>query len=181
MSKLVKKVGKKEYYEIDGIRAGGIIPYYIINNKVWILVNQEYRNNELVYNILGGKVDKEDKKIQDTLMREFNEETGYLLSDKIEKDDLNKNTFYFNKAKYLLSLIKIEKDDFWYKIPNIYHNTFGCFDKDTHRDSEKLEWISLFDFDKDNTNFLLNMALYKLKNCSLFYKYNLDEPLFIED
>ena len=33
MSKLVKKVGNKKFYEIEGIRAGGIIPYYIKNIK----------------------------------------------------------------------------------------------------------------------------------------------------
>ena len=81
MSKFVKKVGKVEYYEIDGIRASGIIPYYIKDNSVKILVNLEFRNSKLVYNIIGGKVDKIDNKIEDTMIREFNEETGFLMSD----------------------------------------------------------------------------------------------------
>ena len=55
MSKLVKKIGNKNFYEIDGIRAGGIIPYYIKNNKVYLLINKEYRKKDLVYNITGGK------------------------------------------------------------------------------------------------------------------------------
>ena len=49
MSRFVKKVGKVEYYEIDGIRASGIIPYYIKNNEVKILINLEFRNAKLVY------------------------------------------------------------------------------------------------------------------------------------
>ena len=81
MSKFVKKVGKVEYYEIDGIRASGIIPYYIRNNNVKILINLEFRSTKLVHNIIGGKVDKIDNKIEDTMIREFNEETGFLMSD----------------------------------------------------------------------------------------------------
>ena len=66
MSKFVKKIGKVEYYEIDGIRASGIIPYFIRNNSVKILINYELRNNKLLHNIIGGKVDKKDLKIEDT-------------------------------------------------------------------------------------------------------------------
>ena len=68
MSRFVKKVGKVEYYEIDGIRASGIIPYYIKNNEVKILINLEFRNTKLVHNIIGGKVDKVDQKIEDTAL-----------------------------------------------------------------------------------------------------------------
>ena len=38
MSQFVKKVGNQEFYEIDGIRAAGIIPYYIENNEVKIFI-----------------------------------------------------------------------------------------------------------------------------------------------
>ena len=41
MSKFVKKVGNQDFYEIDGIRAAGIIPYYKKNDKVYILNKQE--------------------------------------------------------------------------------------------------------------------------------------------
>ena len=61
MAKFVKSIGSRCYYEINGIRAAGLIPYYILNNKVMILINLEYRNNELVNNIIGGKVEKNDK------------------------------------------------------------------------------------------------------------------------
>ena len=93
MSQFVKKVGNQEFYEIDGIRAAGIIPYYIENNEVKILINTEYRKSGLFNNVIGGKVDRVDKTIEDTMIREFNEETGFLVSDIIKT--------YSNKKKLL--------------------------------------------------------------------------------
>ena len=115
MSKLVKKVGNKKFYEIDGIRAGGIIPYFIKENKVFLLINKEFRKDGLVYNITGGKVDEQDKIIEDTQIREFNEETGFLISKKIEnfKNEISSIKFFFEKPKYMLSLININAEKDW--------------------------------------------------------------------
>ena len=52
MSRFVKKIGKQEFYEIDGIRAAGVIPYYIKNNEVKLLINMEYRNSGLFNNVI---------------------------------------------------------------------------------------------------------------------------------
>ena len=116
MSKFVKKVGKVEYYEIDGIRAAGIIPYYIKQGQVYILINEEYRNGKLVNNIIGGKVDKVDKVIEDTMTREFNEETGFLISDilKILKGKnkfLNEKFFFETKISRTTQSIILEIRD----------------------------------------------------------------------
>ena len=148
MSKLVKKVGSKKFYEIEGVRAGGIIPYYIDGNKVFLLINKEYRRIGLVYNITGGKVDEKDKVIEDTQIREFNEETGFLISDKIEefKKEISENRFYFDVPKYMLSLINIKGDKEWLDLAENYNSTFKNVEKTNDRDSEELEWIELYNF-----------------------------------
>lgn len=181
MSKFVKKIGKIEYYEIDGIRASGIIPYFIRNNSVKILINYELRNNKLLHNIIGGKVNKNDKKIEDTMIREFNEETGFLMSDIIrnysEKENFLNSKIYFEKPKYLLGLINVSDDYLWNSLPDIYDKIFSgtnLYD----RESEKLLWVDLFEFEKEKT-YLLTMAINKIKNLNIFRKYN-RKPLFVD-
>ena len=181
MSKFVKKIGKIEYYEIDGIRASGIIPYFIRNNSVKILINYELRNNKLLHNIIGGKVDKNDKKIEDTMIREFNEETGFLMSDIIrnysEKENFLNSKIYFEKPKYLLGLINVSDDYLWNSLPDMYDKIFNgtnLYD----RESEKLLWVDLFEFEKEKT-YLLTMAINKIKTLNLFRKYN-QKPLFVD-
>tara|TARA_Y200000002_G_C22609505_1_gene633151 strand:- start:649 stop:1194 length:546 start_codon:yes stop_codon:yes gene_type:complete len=181
MSKFVKKVGKVEYYEIEGIRASGIIPYYVRNNSVMILINQELRNNKLVHNIIGGKVDKYDKKIEHTMIREFNEETGFLMSD-IIRNYSNKVNFldakiYLQKPKYLLGLLNVSDDKLWNTLPEIYNKIFDGIEL-YNKDSEKLLWVDLFEFEK-NRSYLLSIAMDKLKSLNSFRKYN-QKPLFID-
>ncbi len=183
MSKFVKKVGKVEYYEIDGIRASGIIPYYIKNNSVQILINLEIRNSKLVHNIIGGKVDKVDNQIEDTMIREFNEETGFLMSDIMR--DLSKKNFlnkkiYFDKSKYMLGLLNVANTFEWNILPDIYSKIFDDVEPFNHRDSEELKWIDLFNFEEDKS-YLLTMVINKIKYSNLFRKYNpKKQPLFVD-
>lgn len=182
MPKLVKKVGTKKYYEINGIRAAGIIPYYILNKNVYILINTEYRNKQLVNNIIGGKVDFMDIDIYDTMIREFNEETGYLISDKLKKlrGNLCKKKFFFKQPKYCLSLINTNNDKNWNILPELYKNIFHDIEFFNHRDSEELKWVNLFEFEEDKS-YLLSLVLYKLRNSDLFRKYDqYKEPLFVD-
>lgn len=184
MSTFVKKVGNRKYYEINGIRAGGIIPYYIDNNNnVIILINKEFRNKNLIYNIIGGKVEKYDKTIKDTIIREFNEETGFLVNDKIEELKKNiiidKKNFFFKKAKYLVSLVKIKKNIDWEALPILYQQIFQDIDHFNDRDSEELKWVNLFSFN-DNKSYLLTLVFNRLKKSKLFEKYNKNKLLFID-
>jgi hypothetical protein len=181
MSKFVKKIGKIEYYEIDGIRASGIIPYFIRNNSVKILINYELRNNKLLHNIIGGKVDKNDKKIEDTMIREFNEETGFLMSDIIRNYREQKNfldtKIYLQKSKYMLGLINVSDDQLWNSLPDLYYKIFNDTDL-YNRESEKLLWVDLFGFNDEKT-YLLTMAINKIKTLNIFRKYN-QKPLFVD-
>ena len=184
MSKFVKKVGNQDFYEIDGIRAAGIIPYYKKNDKVYILINQEYRKSQLLYNVLGGKVDKKDIKIEDTMIREFNEETGFLMSDKINFYYKNKkilnNKIHFSKPKYMLSLLNIQDSLEWQLLPYNYNKIFNGIEAFNDRDSEQLIWVDLFDFN-DNMSYLLTIFLFKIRNCNIFRKYNTNKELLFID
>ena len=182
MSKFVKKIGKQEFYEIDGIRAAGVIPYYIKNNEVKLLINMEYRKSELFNNVIGGKVDRRDKIIEDTMIREFNEETGFLVSDimKFYDDEIEDNTIFFQKPKYKLSLLNITDSITWQLLPYNYEHIFKDVEQFHDRDSERLIWIDLFSFKGEQT-YLLSLILNSLKNHKLFKKYNpYREPLFID-
>ena len=148
MSQFVKKVGNQEFYEIDGIRAAGIIPYYIENNEVKILINTECRKSGLFNNVIGGKVDRVDKTIEDTMIREFNEETGFLVSDIIKtysnKKKLSEDNIFFDKPKYMLSLLNITKSIEWQLLPYNYREIFKNVEAFHDRESEELKWIDLF-------------------------------------
>ncbi len=177
MATFDKKVGSNYYYHIDNIRAAGILPYYIKKNKVYILVNTEFRNNKVVYNSIGGKVDKYDSSIEETMVREFNEETGYLVSDIIKKKFryINKdNCLKLTRSKYLLHLLNIKYNHIWKTLPYTYYKIFKNVEKFNHRESISLEWVNLFDFDESHSSFLLKMILNKIRNYKYFKRYNPD-------
>lgn len=181
MAKFVKKLSNINYYEIEGIRAAGIVPYFIENEKVYILINKEFRDNKIVYNSIGGKVDHFDKSILDTAIREFNEETGYIASDLIRRNSMQTNIF-LKKPKYMSYLFNTEEYFDWKLLPYNYKNIFNDVEVFNDRDSLEIKWIDLFNFKEKNTSYLLSLLLYCLKNHYLFKKYDPeDEPLFLAD
>ena len=179
MATFVKRVGEVEYFKIGELRAAGIIPYLISNNEVKLLVNIEMRGNNLSHNIIGGKIDKYDNLISETMVREFNEETGYLIFDKINRmrDNIMKETILLEKPKYLCSLLKVEGDE-WQNLPNLYNKMYKNEKNYLDRESHCLKWINLFNFNEEST-YLLSLGLSKLK--SYFWKYSIDENnLFVD-
>ena len=182
MATFVKKVCNVNYYEIEGIRAAGIVPYFITGNKVFILVNKEFRDKKIVYNSIGGKVDLYDNCILDTAVREFNEETGYIASDLIRKE-INQNIkVYLKKPKYISYLIDVKNSLNWQLIPYNYRNIFQDIEVFNDRDSLELKWIDLYEFDHKNGSYLLNQLIFNIKNIKKFKKYDINkEPLFLVD
>ena len=127
------------------------------------------------------KVDKYDNLISDTMLREFNEETGFLVFDKIKlmKDDIMKETILLEKPKYKFSLLKINYDEDWKNLPILYKKMYKNEKKILDRESVEIKWVKLFDFEEDNCTYLLSFALSKLKN--YFRKYNKDnDNLFVD-
>jgi len=184
MASFVKKVSGVSFYEINSIRAAGIIPYYINNGKVMILINREIRNKEIVFNCIGGKVESYDKTIEETALREFNEETGHVASDLIKNKVYNKNNikFHLKKSKYISILININENLDWKLVPYNYDKIFEDVEVFNDRDSLDLKWINLFDFKEKNKSYLLSLTLYNIKSHKKFKKHDPDrEPLFLPD
>jgi 8-oxo-dGTP pyrophosphatase MutT (NUDIX family) len=187
MAKFVKKSGNTKYYEIDSIRAAGIMPYMIKENKVYILINVEERNKKIVYNSIGGKVDKFDRTVYETMVREFNEETGFLVFDKMRnyfKHIKQNNCIKVAKSKYLLHVLKVSKEDtnIWSLLPRTYDVIFKGAEKFNHRESIQLKWIDLFNFDSNkNTSFLLKVLLAKVRRLNQFASYNPEDPIELDD
>ena len=173
MATFVKKQGGKNYYQVDGYRAGGIIPYFKHNKKYYILVNKEFRAKKLKYHFLGGKVDLKDKSIHETALREGNEECGFLINPLlpklyrkllIEKPPFIKIT----KSKYISYLINIEDSDInhWLNLPILFKRIFK---NDSyvlkHNESINLQWISLLELEKnlEQLSYLGKILILKLK------------------
>lgn len=182
MATFVKKVSNVKYYEIEGVRAAGIVPYFIKDNKVFILVNKEFRDKKIVYNSIGGKVDFFDKNILDTAIREFNEETGYIASDLI-RSKINQNIKVFlKKSKYVSYLVNVGDSFNWKLLPYNYKEIFKNVEVFNDRDSLELKWVNLFEFNLKNCSYLLNLIIYNIKNHKKFRNYDRNkEPLFLAD
>ena len=181
MATFVKKVGNNNYYHIDNIRAGGIVPFYIENNKVYILINTENRKNKIIDNCIGGKVDKLDRNIEDTMIREFNEETGFIVSKRIRQlNKISNKRIKMIKAKYISMLIDIKGESQFKLLPYNYDEIFKGVEFFNHRDSLKLKWIELFNYKLDNASFLLKVLMHKIRRLNKFRDYNKNtEPLFV--
>ena len=115
------------------------------------------------------------------MIREFNEETGFLMSDIIRNYREQKNflnaKIYLQKAKYMLGLINVSDDQLWNSLPDLYYKIFNDIDL-YNRESEKLVWVDLFGFNDEKT-YLLTMAINKIKTLNIFRKYN-QKPLFVD-
>jgi 8-oxo-dGTP pyrophosphatase MutT (NUDIX family) len=174
----VKMVSGIKYYQINNIRAGGLLPYKIQNNKLYILINEEYHNKKLVNNSLGGKVDLDDHNIEETIVREFTEETGYLLTD--FKNDIYKKITKSNdrikldKAKYIGILYKISKKNkkIWNILPKLYSEIFKGKLVLSHQESIKLKWFDVFNDDMKSNSYLLNLLIWRIRKMKKFKKFN---------
>ena len=164
---MVKKVGKEKRFEIDGFRAGGLIPYILQNKQILILVNTEHINKKIVKNSIGGKVDETDKNIEGTILREFNEETGFLMKHITSKyyDKFNEwIRIPIYQSKYLAVLYHITDDiDEWLDLPLQYSVVYdGTPIFENHRESVSLEWIDLLN-DNSEKSYMLNTIISSIK------------------
>lgn len=74
-------------------KAGGILPYTIINNNIYFLLQKQYskKNNskDSLYSDFGGKREKSDPNIGYTAAREFSEETNGIFFNKSNNNNLD--------------------------------------------------------------------------------------------
>jgi len=161
-------------------KASGILPYTIINNEIYFLLQQIDKTN--LYSDFGGKREKTDNSIKYTAAREFSEETnGYFFSnisntlsdtDLIKKSRIiieslliyNNPLYIYNfNGKYLIYLLYIKSID-----PNKLDNV-----EKYSNIKRKCKWIkrsSLIndDFIKKKIDYRLRNKL--KKNINILYK-----------
>lgn len=192
MAVIDKVYNDRTYYRIGKYRAAGIIPYYIKNGEIFILINKEtqYKNNKL--NCIGGKVEEEDNTIYDTIVREFSEETGEILSSnelELLREKLPKRSIriYIEESKYLVVFFKIKKRDkkrfkLWKKLPELYDDKFDGVEPyscNSEYDSVSLHWVKAFKNDEidymvsedEKVSFVLNKVIDFMKECEDFKEY----------
>ena len=97
------------YYKDQPVRATGLLPYVNVNGVIYFLFRQT-KKQKYMWSDIGGKTDKKDKTIRDTLIREVTEETNnqYNLKKCIDFSKITAR-LYHNKSKYLLHLIREDK------------------------------------------------------------------------
>jgi 8-oxo-dGTP pyrophosphatase MutT (NUDIX family) len=173
MAKFVKKQNGTKYYQVDGYRASGIIPYFKEKGKYYVLVNTEYRSHKLSYHFLGGKVELRDRTIEDTALREANEECGFLINNIVPSmyKKLVTGNYKFVKivkSKYISYLINIRDENCqqWLNLPNLFNKMF----KDgnnilKHNESIRLDWKSFNELEsnKNNLSYLGKILIIKFK------------------
>jgi hypothetical protein len=142
------------YFNSDNskpIRAGGILFYKIINNEPYFLmIDNTY--SKCIEDI-GGKTDFNDKSINNTIIREVDEETNSLINKKCIYSVLFKNSkkFYCEYSKYMLYLVKADE-----YISNLTTESFGDIEKHTGFD-RKIYWYSRDEIKKAKLNPRLNI------------------------
>ena len=92
------------------IRAGGVIIYKRVNQHYEFLLIKKQVGNIAIYEDIGGKTDKMDKTVLDTVSRETCEETNSIIGVQRIKDQLKvSKSIYITKSKYMLYFVKANK------------------------------------------------------------------------
>lgn len=157
------------YYDNDNtkpIRAGGVIIYRKINNKIqFLLIKKKYNDIER-YEDIGGKTDINDITSYDTIAREVSEETNSVINEGIMKYQLSKSSnIYVPYSKYLLYLVQANVYE-----RNLKSNYFG--NKEIHDDINRtIVWVDIDNYLDNKLNFNPRITS---ENVRLFIKNQID-------
>jgi len=92
------------------IRAGGVVFYKIQDHQVYILLIRD--TNTGIFEDIGGKTEADDMSINDTIIREVDEESNGQLSPIWTASKLDRiRPLYYKKNKYLLYLIELKNNE----------------------------------------------------------------------
>jgi len=142
------------------IKAGGVIFYHIDseNHLKFLMIKSRGK-----YEDFGGKTEKVDTCIEDTVSREVDEESNSIFKKSDVKKCLEKNSpIYTNNSKYLLYFYELDNDDYTSEM-------FG--DKEIYENIPRtVEWVSYLQL-KDTT-FVKKFLNYRLKFRAFFTKVN---------
>lgn len=149
----------KDNKELE-IKAGGVIFYHIDseNHLKFLMIK-----NRGKYEDFGGKTEKVDTCIEDTISREVDEESNSIFKKSDVKKGLkNNSSIYTNNSKYLLYFYKLDTDDYTSEM-------FG--DIETYENIPRtVEWVSYLQL-KDSV-FVKKFLNYRLKFRAFFSKVN---------
>lgn len=131
MSALNRKIF---YYNDDDTKpicAGGLVLYKFVNDKLELLLIDKKK-----YEDIGGKIEKTDNGIYETIMREVDEETnGIIKGDTIKNRLLKAHNVYIPHAKYIIYFVKANNDE-----EKLDENDFG--DIENHdKIKRKIIWM----------------------------------------
>lgn len=164
MSKDKKKIKTVFYIKSENpngieiaVTAGGVILYRIQNNELQLLL----MTNRGKYEDLGGTSESGDKNIYETVAREVSEESNGLVERKnILKRIKVSNYIYSKTSKYILFIIKADKDE-----SELVSEQFG--DRENHDNVPRtVDWVPLSVFLNSET--IKNKLNFRLKNRNIF-------------
>jgi hypothetical protein len=158
----------------EPIRAGGVIIYRIIDNKMEILLQSKLNNmNKPIYEDIGGRTDSVDITILDTISREVSEETNEVINQNIIRSQIYKSTnkLYHVKTKYLLYFV--EANIYEAKLKPHYFGTMEQGDNILR----SIEWVNINRIDSISIHIRLKLIIDDIKLMLakiLLNKYKID-------
>ena len=156
--KIYENYGDGKYAKFDnnngepfwGNVAAGVLPFCISTRRFLINYRSKYVNEPHTWGIWGGKLDN-DENIKETVIREFNEETGF--NDKIK----------------LINAYVFKNPNGFFK----YYNFIGLIDNEFEPildwESEDYKWLTIDKlYNQENLHFGLKKLLKKSKKLIMY-------------
>lgn len=136
------------------LRAGGVLFYHRQDTEVYLLmIKTTDRNGEIVYEDFGGKTDKGDKSIQDTVAREVWEESNNYFSRRLIRNRL-KRARYLNIGPCKYNVYMLGETNM------VDPEVFG--EVETHTGIQRtVEWVNLRDLNNLNLHKRLDYRFVK--------------------
>lgn len=164
-------------------KASGILPYTIINNEIYFLLQKINKTN--LYSDFGGKREKNDNSIKYTAAREFSEETnGYFFNENKDISKIKTDNDLIKKSRIIIESLLIYKNPLYIYnfngkyliyllyIKSVNPNKLDNIEKFTNI-KRKCEWINRKllindDFIKNKLDYRLRSGL--KKHINILYK-----------
>ena len=131
--------------DMAGFKAAGVILWRVVHGELCLLIGEEWRAEGKVLNFLGGKRDSIGESAQRTAVREFCEESGFV----IKEDEMHTclqaadtTCIWYGPGKYVLYIVRC---------PNAHHNADRVYnrmsvsERGPHAEMASLLWVRLED------------------------------------
>jgi hypothetical protein len=146
----------KFLYNNKEVLSAGVLFYTLIDDKTYFLLRKDNsKKNQNKWSDLGGKSDKEDKVLFDTITREILEETNNEIIELLKiNNDYNELRAWIMKSKYdIIYNLKCKYLIFKIRLYNMNHNDLN----DIYAEDTIVSWKYI----TKNTKILLHPRLHK--------------------